>query len=102
MRGLRNKFNSDDLEIITVHSPEFAHEKKLDLLTAKIEEFKLDYPVLIDNELDYWHAINSEGWPSFYLIDKTGRLRFIYLGETHKFFAQARGIENDLGRLIEE
>jgi len=72
------------------------------LLTKKIREFDLDYPVVIDNDLNYWHRIGNRYWPSFYLIDSMGRLRFVYVGETHKYFAQARRMERDIQRLIDE
>ena len=92
----------EKLQVITVHSPELEHEKDISLLADKIKAFELEYPVLVDNEFKYWDSINSAGWPSFYLVDKEGKFRFSYLGETHSYFAQARDIEKNLSLLLEE
>lgn len=99
---MKDKFTSDKFKIITVHTPEFEHEKKTSLLKQKIEYFKVDYPVFIDNDRTYWKAIHSDGWPSIYLVDKSGKIRFIYLGETHRYFAQARAIEKNINELLAE
>ncbi len=72
------------------------------MLIKKIQEFGLDYPVVIDNDLNYWRRIGNRYWPSFYIIDRKGILRFVYVGETHKYFAQARRIERDIQALIKE
>lgn len=99
---MKKKFDTANLQIITIHSPEFNYEKDRPLLKKKILEFDLDYPVVIDNDMSYWHRIGNRFWPSFYLIDRKGKLRFVYMGETHKYFAQARRIERDIQLLLDE
>jgi len=99
---MTNKFNNKDLKIITVHSPEFHYEKDVSSLKKKVKDFDLSLPVYVDNDLRYFGMLRSDGWPSMYLIDKHGHIRFIYLGETHSYFAQARHIEQNIGRLLAE
>jgi peroxiredoxin len=41
-------------------------------------------------------------WPAFYLIDKRGVIRHVYVGETHAGDPQAREIESALARLADE
>ena len=39
------------------------------------------FPVVVDNDYRIWHAYNNEYWPTVYLIDKQGRLRYSHIGE---------------------
>lgn len=72
------------------------------MLNKKLEEFNLKLPVFADNSFAYWSALQSPGWPSLYLIDREGYIRYIYLGETHTGFAQARSIEKKIQELLGE
>ena len=83
LRSTEAKFKVAALRVIGVHSPEFEHEKVRDNIVAKIAEFELDHPVMIDTDFSYWNALGNHYWPSFYLIDKHGRIRGTYTGETH-------------------
>lgn len=102
LQGLKKTIPDKRLNVLTVHSPEFAHEKNIKNLEEKIEFYELQYPVYIDNDLSYFHSLRSEGWPSIYLIDTEGYIRFIYLGETHSHFAQARDIESKIKLLLND
>lgn len=72
------------------------------LLRRSISKNNLRYPVYIDNDLQFFNALGAPGWPVIYLVDKDGKVRFSYLGETHAHFAQARDIENKIRLLGEE
>ncbi len=102
MQGLPERIKNDRLNVITIHSPEFEHEKDVLLLQERVGAFGLNLPVYIDNDLGYFRALQSEGWPNTVLVDKKGRIRFIYLGETHANFAQARKIEKHIQDLLNE
>ena len=92
----------EDFVVIGVHSPEFDHEKDRDAVAAHVEKFKLRHPVMIDNDFEYWRALDNRYWPAFYLIDGDGRIRATYVGETHAGDAQARRIERDIRALLGE
>lgn len=92
----------EPLRIVTIHAPELEHERQRPLLLQRIEEFNLRFPVLIDNELVYFKALTAPGWPAIYLIDKQGRMRSLFLGETHAGFAQARAVERRVRQLLDE
>lgn len=78
------------------------HEYDGHLLKDKVRGFKLQLPVYIDNDHDYWNALQAHAWPSLYLIDKNGLIRYVFLGETHKYFVQARTIEKMIRELSQE
>ena len=67
--------------IIGVHSPEFGYEKDADNVAQAIKDLKIKYPVALDNDFANWKAYNTWAWPSMYLIDKQGRIRFTHVGE---------------------
>lgn len=102
LRKVESEFAGRPFQLVGIHSPEFAFEKHRDRLAAKIDEFKITYPVMMDNDLAYWHALRNRYWPAFYLVDKQGRLRFAHVGETHAGDPQARQIEREIERLLAE
>ncbi|MDH4259599.1 MAG: redoxin domain-containing protein [Gammaproteobacteria bacterium] len=96
------RFAARGLRIIGVHSPEFRHEREPQRVAAKVHEFKLGHPVMIDNDFSYWKAIGNRYWPAFYLVDKRGLLRYRFAGETHTGDRRALEIEKRIGELIDE
>lgn len=69
------------LQVIGVHSPEYAFEKEPRNVAAAARDFGIDYPVAIDNELATWTNYRNRYWPARYLIDADGTVRQIMLGE---------------------
>lgn len=102
LNELQTRLQDRGLRIVGVHTPEFDHEKVRANIEKKIAEFGLRPPVMMDNDYSYWNALDNRYWPAFYLIDKKGRVRAQYAGETHAGDAQARRIEADLQVLLNE
>jgi len=69
------------LQVIGIHSPEYAFEKDPDNVRAGIRDFGIDYPVALDNTLSTWTAYRNRYWPAHYLIDAEGVVRHISFGE---------------------
>lgn len=69
------------LEVVSLHSPEFPFEKDPANLAAAIDELGLTWPVGQDNTLATWRNYRNQFWPAKYLIDATGTVRAITLGE---------------------
>jgi thiol-disulfide isomerase/thioredoxin len=90
------------LRVIGVHAPEFDHEKDAERVRAKMQEFKLDHPMMLDNDFHYWRALGNRYWPAYYLIDKQGLIRATYVGETHAGDTRAMAIEKKLQELLAE
>lgn len=83
LNALEDKLHGQDFIVIGVHTPEFAHEKKLDNIKKKVKEFNLRHPIMVDSDHSYWNAMGNRYWPSFYLIDKQGKVDRVFIGETH-------------------
>lgn len=102
LRNLEARLGPEGLQVIGVHTPEFEREKVKANVQAKVKEFRLHNPIMLDNDYSYWHAMGNRFWPAWYLIDKRGRIRAVFYGETHRGDRQARQIENTLRELLGE
>ena len=67
--------------IIGVHTPEFSYESNIDNVRESLVRLNVPYPVAIDNDRETWGAYNQRFWPTTYLIDKNGRIRYQHIGE---------------------
>ena len=81
MRDWYDKYEKQDFTIIGVHSPEFFWEKSLDKVKVAVEQLKVRYPVVQDNNFDIWKRYGIRAWPTMILIDKQGIIRYSHIGE---------------------
>jgi len=102
LKQVEQRFGPAGLRLVGVHSPEFDHEKVTANVVKKVREFGIEHPVMLDNDHAYWRALRNRYWPSYYLIDRQGRLRAVFFGETHAGDRQAREIEQAIQTLLDE
>ncbi len=102
LKNLESRFKGQEFMVLGVHTPEFDHEKDRRKVAEKIREFGLEHAVMIDNDFSYWKAMRNRYWPSFYLIDKVGKVRAVYVGEMREGAEQARYIERQIETLLAE
>lgn len=102
LNGLEEKLKDEPFQIIGIHTPEFDYEKKRSAVEAKMKEFKLHHPVMMDNHFKYWKKLNNQYWPTFYLVDKKGTVRYRFIGETHANTSKAEQIEQAINILLRE
>jgi thiol-disulfide isomerase/thioredoxin len=76
-----NKYESQGLVVLAVHSPEFRHERDIENVKRYISENDITYPVPIDNDFSAWQDFGNRAWPTVYLIDKGGRIVYSHIGE---------------------
>lgn len=75
------KYEDDGLVIIGLHTPEFSFEKIQENVEKAVGEFKIKYPVVLDNDFSTWQAYNNQYWPRKYLIDIDGYIVYDHAGE---------------------
>jgi thiol-disulfide isomerase/thioredoxin len=75
------KYHSQGLEVIGVHSPEFKYEHNIESVKRYLGEHDIRYPVVIDNDFSTWNRYGNRYWPAIYLIDKKGVIRYTRAGE---------------------
>ena len=74
-------YAADGLEVIGVHTPEYAFEHVPSNVAAGVSRLGLTFPVALDNSYDTWNAFDNQSWPAAYLIDATGQIRHVSIGE---------------------
>jgi cytochrome c biogenesis protein CcdA/thiol-disulfide isomerase/thioredoxin len=75
------KYKDSGLEVIGVHSPEYAFEKVQSNVVSGAADLGITYPVALDNNLSTWTNYRNRYWPAEYLIDADGTVRHIKFGE---------------------
>jgi len=75
------RYREQGLTIIGVHSPEFEEERKPENLRREVAELQIRYPVVTDNDYATWRAYDVAAWPTIFVLDKSGRVRWTHVGE---------------------
>jgi DNA-binding beta-propeller fold protein YncE len=60
------------LVVIGVHTPKFDYEKGLPAVRKAMERYKLNHPVINDENKRIWNTYGVQSWPSVILIDPEG------------------------------
>jgi thiol-disulfide isomerase/thioredoxin len=69
------------LQVVGVHTPEYAFEHVAGNVAAGAKRLHITYPVALDNEYTTWNNFTNNSWPAEYLIDATGEVRHVAIGE---------------------
>lgn len=75
------KYSDEGLLIVGVHSPEFEFEKDPENVKMSIDKHGINYPVVLDNDMETWKAFENRYWPRKYIADHEGYLRYDHIGE---------------------
>lgn len=74
-------YKDEGFVVVGNHYPEFNYERDLDNLRNALTRLEIEYPVLQDNDRQTWTKYNNRYWPTMYLIDKQGNIRYTHIGE---------------------
>lgn len=74
-------YHDQGLVIVGVHSPEFSHERSEQYVRDSVAKLGIRYAVVMDNNFRIWRAYNNVYWPTIYLVDKKGVIRYRHIGE---------------------
>lgn len=91
------------VEIIGIQTPETTSERDPEKVigAAKKEGFK--FPVLIDIDSKNWNAWGNTMWPTIYVVDKKGYIRFWWQGELNwKGATTDKKVEAIIEKLLKE
>jgi thiol-disulfide isomerase/thioredoxin len=75
------QYRDKGLTIIGVHTPELDFERDIDQLRREVAGLGIKYPVVTDQDYSTWKAYGVEAWPTLFLLDKQGRVRWNHVGE---------------------
>lgn len=86
---IHETYADDRFTLISIHTPEFNHEKVVENVRKAVERLGVPYPVAIDNDFKIWRSFGNRAWPTLYLIDRQGDVRLAKVGEGR--FGTVRG-----------
>jgi thiol-disulfide isomerase/thioredoxin len=81
VKSWNDRYRDQGFTVIGVHSPEFDDERKVENLRREVASLGIRYPVVTDNDYQTWNAYNVSAWPTAFLLDKQGRIRWMHVGE---------------------
>lgn len=75
------RYKNDPLTIIGIHTPETEREKDIKNVIEALEKWEITYPVVFDGQTINWKNWSQHYWPTVYLVDKKGHVRYYWMGE---------------------
>ena len=81
VRAWDERYRDHGFVVVGVHAPEFGFEHDLDNVRRAASELGVGYPVVIDNDFTIWRSVENHYWPTVYLVDRDGGVRFHHFGE---------------------
>jgi thiol-disulfide isomerase/thioredoxin len=81
LKAWHERYSADGLRVVGIHSAGFEASRDPDAVRAAVERLGIEYPVMIDAQLEAWDAYGIQGWPSRYLWDGEGQLADFHVGE---------------------
>jgi hypothetical protein len=67
--------------VVGIHSPGFDAAREREDVRAAVARLGIEYPVLVDPDLEMWREYENQGWPARYLFDERGMLAHYHYGE---------------------
>lgn len=80
-KAWQRDFAPRGVALIGIHTPETPGERDPAKVRQKAADNSLSFPILIDNQRRNWEAWGNNVWPSVYLVDRRGRVRYWWYGE---------------------
>jgi thiol-disulfide isomerase/thioredoxin len=81
VQAWHERYHDKGLTVIGVHTPEFTFAQYESNVERGIREFGLTYPIVVDSNREIWKSFANRYWPTKYLLDKDGYLRYGHFGE---------------------
>lgn len=72
---------SNELVVIGVHSAKFKNEKESENIKQAIMRYRIEHPVINDNNFEVWSEYGARSWPTTVLINPRGKIIAVKSGE---------------------
>jgi peroxiredoxin len=80
-KAWQDRYADKDVVIVGVHTPETPGERDVERIKAQAAKHGLKFPIAVDNDKSNWDAWNNRYWPTVYVVDRRGRVRYGWEGE---------------------
>jgi len=75
------KYRAQGLVVLGVHTPELSFEKDVDNVRQAVKDYTIQYPIAIDGDFANWNNYGVRAWPTWFILDKEGYIRYSHIGE---------------------
>src|SRR4051812_42109702 len=98
VKAWHERYAPHGLRVIGIHTGGFECSRALENVQAAVARLAIEYPVVVDSDLELWDLYGNEGWPARYLWDQRGALFSMHYGEgayteTEREIGELLGIE---------
>ena len=82
MQQIYADYQSEGLEIVGVHSPEFSYEEDPAAISAAAQDLGVTWPIALDTDRRNFRSWQGSPayWPRTYVLDRNGLIRFDNIG----------------------
>ena len=81
LKAWHERYADAGLRIVRVHTGGFLPARDEDNVRRAVERLEIEWPVVIDSELEIWDIYGNQGWPARYLWDTDHNLHSMHYGE---------------------
>ena len=82
-QDLYANYKAQGLEIVGIHSPEFAYEEDVSNIETALIDLGVTWPIVLDTDrltFRLWQG-SPAYWPRTFVLDQNGQVRFDHIGE---------------------
>ncbi len=90
-KAWQERYSGKDVVILGIHTPETPGERDVERIKSQAAKHGLKFPIAVDNGATNWQAWNNRYWPTVYVVDRRGIVRYGWEGELN--FAGQKGEE---------
>jgi hypothetical protein len=98
LRAWHQRYSGLGLKMIGVHTPEFSFARNHRQVKSAAGRLGISWPVILDNDQVVWQSLANRYWPTIYLIDDKGYIRYTHAGDNG--YAQTERMIQSLLRSI--
>lgn len=80
-KAWQERYSGKDVVIVGIHTPESPGERNLEQIKEQAAKNGLKFAIAVDNDKSNWKAWNNRCWPTVYVVDRRGRVRYGWEGE---------------------
>lgn len=81
LKRFNDAYAAQGLTLVGVHAPELYFEREIANVRREVSSLGIHYAVVTDNNYTTWSAYKVEAWPTIFILDKRGRVRYKHVGE---------------------
>ncbi len=80
-RSWQKRYADKDVVIVGIHTPETEGEREIERIKEQAAKHGLKFPIAVDNDGANWRAWDNRYWPTVYVVDRHGIVRYGWEGE---------------------